>query len=351
MSGINGEILFKGSLNGQLSKSLQLFYDKFKLLSSLKYEDENLNIKNGKIFLDENNIIDFTGEISTPQIYDFHLKTENPLSGTIKSLNFKNIIFESTVHRELNNKSINLVIKGDNLRVDNLNFIKNTNVNGNLKVFLKQFIVNDERIEKLDASITRLGSNLKIKKLNFTLNEGDFLFSFIKGKNFQIAADIKHINIKDLLRINNILPEFDGKLNITFIGEGKNSAFTYGKGYFFIEDFKFYGIDIDNLAENIKNNNIVNLKLKKEKDIKDNSSISFEIVKGFIKPKGKFLNFSKLSLNHKNYYLILNGTANINNGTNIILNGLFAYKNKNYKTNVIININLEKNLLQIIKKE
>ncbi len=351
---IHGKISLIGNLNDRLNKFLELSYKKFKLKTNLKYSNELLYIKNGKIFLDKENVVNFNGEIATSRIYDFRFFTDKPISGVINDLNFKNIKFEIIAHREIKEKNINLILKGEKVNIENLNFVKNNLINGNYKILLKSAIINGEMIKKLDTFITVSESNFNIKKLNFILGEGDFLFSYIKGKKFQVASDVKHIKIRDLFKLNNIVPKFDGKFNVTFIGEGKNKIFTYGKGFFFIENFKYYGITIDNLVDSLKNNSLINLKLikkfnKENKKFEDNQSIGFEIVKGFIKPKGNLLNFTKIYFNNKYYYITLNGHADIKNGNNIILSGILKYKD--YKTKILVNINLEKNLLQIIRKE
>ncbi len=351
---VSSQINYFGNINSKLQTKFKIVFDNNTFIGFLKKDEISANIFNSKIILPNQNEIGFSGQFISPENYKIILQSNDKISGKFGEIDFDNIKFDFLFEKNSEMQQGNLNLIGDYLEIpnssiffDNLNF---TNINAKLK----QLQISNNIIQNVDISTAYLDSKVSFNKLNFDIDDGSFLFSYIPeidSNPIQIAADIKNIKLDKFLKLLNINTNFTGNLNCSFIAEGKNKKFTNGKGYFFIENFLIYGVDLDNISNEISANNIVNFSFINSNNIdfsNETEHVKFDLVKGFVKPIGDFLKFYKLSMISKKGFLLLKGDLDIKNWNNLILNGMLKLKKS--KQNIILNLNFDKKIVQIIKK-
>jgi hypothetical protein len=351
---VSSQINYFGNINSKLQTKFKIVFDNNTFIGFLKKDEISANIFNSKIILPNQNEIGFSGQFISPENYKIILQSNDKISGKFGEIDFDNIKFDFLFEKNSEMQQGNLNLIGDYLEIpnssiffDNLNF---TNINAKLK----QLQISNNIIQNVDISTAYLDSKVSFNKLNFDIDDGSFLFSYIPeidSNPIQIAADIKNIKLDKFLKLLNINTNFTGNLNCSFIAEGKNKKFTNGKGYFFIENFLIYGVDLDNISNEISANNIVNFSFINSNNIdfsNETEHVKFDLVKGFVKPIGNFLKFYKLSMISKKGFLLLKGDLDIKNWNNLILNGMLKLKKS--KQNIILNLNFDKKIVQIIKK-
>jgi len=345
---VSSQINYFGNINSKLQTKFKIVFDNNTFIGFLKKDEISANIFNSKIILPNQNEIGFSGQFISPENYKIILQSNDKISGKFGEIDFDNIKFDFLFEKNSEMQQGNLNLIGDYLEIpnssiffDNLNF---TNINAKLK----QLQISNNIIQNVDISTAHLDSKISFNKLNFDIDDGSFLFSYIPeidSNPIQIAADIKNIKLDKFLKLLNINTNFTGNLNCSFIAEGKNKKFTNGKGYFFIENFLIYGVDLDNISNEISANNIVNFSFINSNNIdfsNETEHVKFDLVKGFVKPIGDFLKFYKLSMISKKGFLLLKGDLDIKNWNNLILNGMLKLKKS--KQNIILNLNFDKKI-------
>ncbi len=344
----SGSILLNGGINSINKKKIVMSFKNYKIEFILTRNFDTSQITNGRLYIDNNHEIAFSGEILNNNNYNLNFHADIPVSGNFDNITFENVTFSLNYRRAPESQKITVTLNGESVSLPDYSYL--TNLAGyklvsNVKI--NKIAIDNITLENLNINTSYADNKLNINKLNFNLDGGKFLLSLIhKNELFQSAVEIKHVDISKLLKILYTKPELGGLLNVTFIGEGKDKKFTDAKGYFFIEDFYINGITPDNLTTELQSDNLVNLKIHSN----DNSTgkLKFEMMKGFIKGENEFLNFPKIVTTDKETYFNLYGKININNFNNIILNGIFS--NATFSKNIMLNINLENNLIQIVGK-
>ncbi len=344
----SGSIFLNGYVNNINKKRIIMSLHNYKIEFTLSRNFDTSQITNGKLHIGDSQEIGFSGEILNNNNYNMNFHADMPVSGNFDNITFENVTFSLNYRRAPESQKISVTLNGESVSLPDYSYL--TNLAGyklvsNVKI--NKIAIDNITLENLNINTSYADNKLNINKLNFNLDGGKFLLSLIhKNELFQSAVEIKHVDISKLLKISYTKPELGGLLNVTFIGEGKDTKFTDAKGYFFIEDFYINGITPDNLTTELQSDNLVNLKIHSN----DNSTgkLKFEMMKGFIKGENEFLNFPKIVTTDKETYFNLYGKININNFKNIILNGIFS--NATFSKNIMVNINLENNLIQIVGK-
>jgi len=346
-----GKIISTGYMDNLKHKDISLNIKDYIINFSIVKNVDSSVISNGKIALDENNTISFSGELINDKNFTLGFHTESPISGKIDNITFEDVKFSFNYNRVPERKKFTISINGDTVGVPSYNYIKyliSNNVNSN--IYLNKLTIDNSSLTQVNINTNFANKQININKLNFGIDNGKFIFSLIhKGNTFQSALEVKHIDIARLLRISHENSSFGGLLNVTFIGEGTDNNFKDAKGYFFIENFYLNGISPDNLTTQLQQNNLVNLKLFNiDNSTLSQGKLSFEMMKGFIKGESHYLTFPKIVTTDSSTYFNIYGKVDINNIDNIMLNGI--YSDERFSKNIIVNISLKNNLLQIVGK-
>jgi len=350
---LKGEIIFSGSIKSksEFKKNLKLNYLDYLVEVDISKSNDTTFLKDGVIHLPNNQKIVFNGETNSSSLYNLNFIANEPVSFIFKNFKFTALIFDLLISNESGVRKANINFNGESLETDKfqLSLLRDYIKECNGKISFKTFKVNNILLDNFESHFNYQPKKINIDKLNFALGEGKFMFTYLTDKNFQVAAEITNINIKNLLKIFDYNAFFDGRFNLSFIGEGADTLFSNGQGHFFIEDFNVNGVEISNLTNTLKMNGIFNIDISgKSLNLDHKDSLNFNSAEGLFSAEKSKLTFSKINLMGKDFSFYLYGSLDIKDYKNIILDGKFS--DKDYSTNNIFNINFEKHLLQIIKK-